>query len=796
MTVFDALGRWFGESKASLSVGLLMLTLGTYLASSNDPRSTYFCSSNDWPTLIALLQWAGLLLDATIVIAVWRILAWARTTKNRLRTLSGILVVAFLGTGLFYWLSRLLFSTRPVSYHFQSLDSLYLFDVIVDGLAFSVFLVSTSLLAPDESPLSLSGIVAFLSGLSEAVQKTALTGTWENTSPATTYFALILVCVGFSHFLYANNIQPVVFAHRAFVVFLLVLVTIVGTIYTPIKALQVIDQHPLVKIIYDARIEADRWLVHATVSDSLSVAVQEYRERHNGREPPPKFDVWYHFAKERGSVLLDDFPQIQNDLLPFWGVSPSKIREDVRRAAAEPNMALLQIRGGKSEHTLPSASPHSAVMDGLVDLVKGFAEHLPGMELAINLEERPRVLAPWDDIQRFATTANRKRVSKLLPRTSDLLSELPVAQSTANDKLQAPDNFTPVRAVHEMTALACPPGTRSRAGTHWNIRDLCASCTRPQSQGQFLVNWRLSQEICHQSDLLRLHSLHMTPAERRPLQELLPVFSRAKTDSYSDILIPLPRVAETADSNTEGFDMKLKKLFWRGKVDRLGTSHELVRGGHQERLVHSLNTAARSDKTTLLLPDKKNRYAFEQVPTADLNELLPIDVAFSDYTACEPGGSSICEAVDADFSKNASDENALRSQYVMVVDADNGPPLELLPTLRSSSVPFYASIFREWYSDRLMPWVHFVPVDLRYHALHSTLAYFVGIQTKDGRRLNGKGVEMKGRHKDGKWIAEQGKRWAGKVVRREDMEVYLFRLLLEWGRVIDDNRDELGFVLV
>jgi hypothetical protein len=797
MTVYDALAAWIAESKGSLSIGVLMLTCGTYLASSRDLKSTFFCPSSDSRTFVILLQWVGLLLDATIAVILWRILAWARTTKIRLRILSSILGTASLGTGLLYWSSRLFLHARPMSYHFRGLDSLYLFDVVVDGLAFSAFLVSTSLLAPEGTPLSLSGIITFLFGLVEAVQKTALTGTWENISSATTYWALILICVGFSHFVYTNNIRSVIFVHRAFVVFLLVIVTIVATIYTPIKALRAIDEHPLSKIIYDARVEADRWLVHAAVSDSLSVAVQEYKERHNGREPPPKFDAWYNFAKGHGSVVIDDFPQIEHDLLPFWGVPPSKIREDVRRAAAEPDMALLQIRSGKPQHNLSPASPHTLVMEAFVALVKGFAEHLPDMELAINLDERPRVLTPWDDIQRFAKTAIRKRVSKLLPRASGLLSEVPAAHSIAGDMLRAQEHFTPARALREMTALTCPPGTKARAGTHWDIRDFCTSCAKPQSQGPFLTDWRHSQEICHQSDLLRLHGLHMTPAERRPLQELLPVFSRAKTDSYSDILIPLPRASETVDSSSEGFDMKLKKLFWRGKVDRLSTSHELARGGHQERLVHSLNTASRSDRTILILPDGKDRYAFEEAPTVDLNELLPIDVAFSDYTACKhdpKGSNNACEAVDADFSKKPNGEKALGSQYVMVVDADTGPSSDFLPTLRSSSVPFYASIFKEWYSDRLMAWVHFVPVDLRFHALHSTLAYFVGIQKKDGQTLNRREVSMRARHEDGKWIAEQGKRWAGKALRREDMEVYLFRLLLEWGRIVDDNRDEIGYV--
>jgi len=33
------------------------------------------------------------------------------------------------------------------------------------------------------------------------------------------------------------------------------------------------------------------------------------------------------------------------------------------------------------------------------------------------------------------------------------------------------------------------------------------------------------------------------------------------------------------------------------------------------------------------------------------------------------------------------------------------------------------------------------------------------------------------------------------VLRKEDMEVYMFRLLLEWGRLTDDKRTEVGFRL-
>jgi hypothetical protein len=46
---------------------------------------------------------------------------------------------------------------------------------------------------------------------------------------------------------------------------------------------------------------------------------------------------------------------------------------------------------------------------------------------------------------------------------------------------------------------------------------------------------------------------------------------------------------------------------------------------------------------------------------------------------------------------------------------------------------------------------------------------------------------------EGERIALRSREWAGKVLRNEDLEVWFFRLLLEYGRVIDDNRESIGF---
>ncbi len=125
-----------------------------------------------------------------------------------------------------------------------------------------------------------------------------------------------------------------------------------------------------------------------------------------------------------------------------------------------------------------------------------------------------------------------------------------------------------------------------------------------------------------------------------------------------------------------------------------------------------------------------------------------------------------------------------------------------LPFLQSKSLPFRAGIFRSWWDGRLTAWKHFVPVDVRLHGLLSTLAYFTGTADPSGggeegdasAAGNGAG-SMQGNVKAGEMIAEAGREWAGKVLRKEDMEIYMFRLLLEWGRLTDDRRDEIGFVV-
>ncbi|KAH7628622.1 hypothetical protein B0T09DRAFT_267002 [Sordaria sp. MPI-SDFR-AT-0083] len=813
-TTFDDVADWVTESKQSLTISTLFISLGAYLASSQDMRSSYICASFDNSTLVRSLQWLGLLLDGVIVILLWRVLAWARTNKSRLISLSVVFLASAVGSGLLYTSVRMFLPSVPLSHHFKGIDALYVFDVVTDGFAVAVLFVSASLLTTEKTPLSLVGIFTFISGLAVGWGKLKLTGGAENTMHGVAYLAVVLICLGTSIFVYANNIQRVVLIHRTIVVTLMFISLIFATIVAiSNNRNDYLFEHPIETMIFKARTSADRYLTRAASSKSLPVAVNEYKARYGGRDPPPKFDEWYKFAVDNKSPIIDDFDQVAHDIRPFWGISPSKIREDIQRVVKEPGIALLKVANGTASHSLSRDSENALVMDELVKMVNKFAKHLPDMELPINLDDRPRVITPWEDVKRFTEKAKQKGFgSKLLTkREGEVGEETPSAPLG----IQQPSSIS-VRKFQEMTALTCPPGTATRAGIHWDVRDFCLSCVRPHSKGAgiFLADFAASQSICHQSDLFHLHSFFFTSPAVPPVRDLVPVFSRSKTSSYSDILIPIPTLDEVlkkanTQPDTSDFDMKTPALYWRGAQAEPVTD-ELLRGGHQERLVHMVSTnSSASSETLMLIPQNevRSRAAYERVPTSLLNFLLPFDIGFSSVTPSSSYPSELTATLPAS-------SNPLLNQYLLTLDpspessstsasaSSNHPTF--LSTLRSTTVPLSSTLFKHWYTPRLQPYLHFIPIDIRFHSLHATLAYFVGLKGKAsaadrlgntrGAMINGREVRLKSRTEEARWIAEQGMRWANRALRREDEEVYLFRVMAEWGRVVSEGREGMKYV--
>lgn len=66
------------------------------------------------------------------------------------------------------------------------------------------------------------------------------------------------------------------------------------------------------------------------------------------------------------------------------------------------------------------------------------------------------------------------------------------------------------------------------------------------------------------------------------------------------------------------------------------------------------------------------------------------------------------------------------------------------------------------------------------------MEYFIGYK--------GKHVDVPDHDDKAEKIALAGQEWANKVLRTEDMQIYVLRLLLEYARLSDERRDKMGYV--
>jgi hypothetical protein len=104
------------------------------------------------------------------------------------------------------------------------------------------------------------------------------------------------------------------------------------------------NHQPILTFIESAGTQFHAYSTSAS-SPSLKLAVEEYISRYS-RPPPPGFDIWFQFATDRGSKVINEYDQIVDDLRPFWGVDPQVLRERVGRVAANEwnDVGMVSIR--------------------------------------------------------------------------------------------------------------------------------------------------------------------------------------------------------------------------------------------------------------------------------------------------------------------------------------------------------------------------------------------------------------------------------------------------------------------
>jgi Glycosyl transferase family 90 len=551
---------------------------------------------------------------------------------------------------------------------------------------------------------------------------------------------------------------------------------------------QTSKSHPIATLINTAE-DAFTHLLSKETHD-LASAARAYREA-RGRHPPPGFDAWFEVARQHDVVMVEEFwDQIYHDLRPLWALPANQLRADARS-----NDMVVNIIGGKAEantgwfwHTI------WAQMIGTV------SEYLPDMVVPCNAMDEPRLIVPWETINNYVETEQTSRRMPAAADTSDVYH---------NWRKDDEDKSVESTQVHweqgssiSLVRQACHPDSNIRYADQISERFTNGEIPEHMVDG-FVANYTLSTNLCHQPDLASFHGAINSPLTANWSQQLIPLFGGSKLAVNNEILLPAPMpwtederfsAGEGADTD---WDSKENQAMWRGTATggrhRPKNWHQF----HRHRFVYLTN----GTKLRMVdqLHDKILTPQFMETASSSLSKAtldhLPEyvkytnDVGFTDLFCDPPGENGLCWYLDNDYAVLPSVPMSQQFNHKYLPDIDgNSFSGRYRAFLLSTSLPIKATIYREWHDSRLMAWKHFVPMDNHFTDYYGILEYFRGFEGI------GDSAEVPAHDEAARKIAHDGRDWAKKVLRKEDMQIYVFRLLLEYARVCDENRDSLGFV--
>lgn len=487
--------------------------------------------------------------------------------------------------------------------------------------------------------------------------------------------------------------------------------------------------------------------------------------------PPPHFKEWYRFALEHDTRLIDEYDVIYDTLLPFWSLEPKVIRERTREALGYENALMgASIRDGVVRTIGKGQDDYQET--ATVEMITPFARWLPDMDLAFNRNDESRVLIPHEDLERMLLVA-RKATQSVRP-----------ADDTSSNRFtKAPDltdglSYKEVRETrfnqldHQQTwthsRMSCGPDTPAR-----NLDENTPDDKSLFQYGDlgFVYNTTAFSDVCLSPSLRHSIGLFNHPNAYAVSHELVPIFSPSKISTFQDILYPSPyyyaEITQYEESTAVQWKDKFSKLYWRG-----ATSGGYSQRGSWRTLLRQSVVAKLQSLGTLKVLERKSvssvgsnttgrlSWVMKEVPGSDFSDKF--DAKFTEIKQCDPDD---CTQMYDFFGRHnhVPQEESWKHRYLLDMDG-NALSGRFYALLKSKSLPLKLAYFREWHSERIFPWAHYVPVSAETDEYAEILRYFE--EEEEGRVLSAN-------------LSSDGQAWAGQVLRKEDMQVWMFRMLLE-----------------
>ncbi|KAF4773053.1 hypothetical protein HER10_EVM0001538 [Colletotrichum scovillei] len=505
------------------------------------------------------------------------------------------------------------------------------------------------------------------------------------------------------------------------------------------------EKHPVEILSREADIKFQHLL--RTQSANYTAAHVEYVRRYR-TEPPPGLQGWFDFAIANQSPIIDDFDMIFDSVSPLLKMSGEQVSQ-VMRMAYEATGSDLWLCSFSSAQGTTQCQHASRTFDRNIassfnKLLKGL-EHskIPDLKFLVNHLDEPRVLLP----SQFA---------------EDIGEQPSITLGRFNLKNMSG------RPVGKEISKHC--SNQELASRHTR-NSTVESCGLP-----FVSDLSVAADLCRHLKHTSLHGLIARPKSFRLIEGLVPILSTGALPSMGDIVYPSPAYLEEefqyADDQDIEWEKKRNNVYWTGSNTGGFAVDGSWRNYHRQRFValaQNLHQPEEQHHTYLRLVNG----VVERVTSSFLNSRL-YDVAFTRLFQCR---KTQCRDQHSYFNvRSWVDKNqAFRSRLVFDLDG-NGISGRYHKFLASKSTPLKQTLLREWHDERLVPWIHYVPVSLSMEELPELVSYLTTTDSGQQRARN---------------IAMQGREWHAKSLREVDFAIYNYRLLLELARLQDPKRKQL-----
>ncbi|GAA5838300.1 hypothetical protein JCM11251_003457 [Rhodosporidiobolus azoricus] len=521
--------------------------------------------------------------------------------------------------------------------------------------------------------------------------------------------------------------------------------------------------HPIHRLIRDAE---TAW--HEKVSRqsrTLEEAVIEYRRRYN--QPPPKgFDKWYAFAVANNVPLVDEYDSILERIQPYAALSPdllqkrSAMLQGVKTEEGEEEFWLhkhsvtIKVREKGTQVTAdgPMRKTNNRA-DQILALMDGFSKFLPDLNITITGHDVPWIVISGDHKKQHIEAAER----------GEYLDDFGTYKEDWSR-----DGWN----------LMCPPDSPLRQSSRFENR---TEWLAPEKTSFIGVNHVKAMDVCYHPENQAIHGYTAWAGPRPGL--LLPMFSFSTTSLNTDLLLPpLEQYERAVGEDPLWANKKHDKAVWRGSTT--GSDLTAAHARKYSQRVRLARFPKLTNEVTVPVASKDRPGAPGPVHTIigaaqDFIEEY-LDIKFMGWPQ-QCGDAAACAALEKDFEWDSYMSEADQNQYKYVLDVDgNGWSGRFHRLMASNSLVLKSTIFPEWYAERIQPWVHYIPIKTDYSDLLPVMAFFKG-SPYDGSGGHDELAEK---------IATAGKLWTESHWRWQDMQAYMFRLLLEYARIM--NKDWSG----